>query len=47
MHEDMIRHYVENQSEDEGEFKIWDMEPKPVERNLKPDIHPVRYRLEP
>ena len=35
--EEMIRQYVENQRDDEGEFKIWDLEPKPEGNELKPD----------
>ena len=40
VNEDMIRHYVENQSEDEGEFKVWDLEPKPAKKELEPDDYP-------
>ena len=37
VNEEMIRQYVENQRDDEGEFKIWDLEPKPEWNELKPD----------
>jgi len=42
VNEDMIRHYVENQSEDEGEFKVWDLETQPAKKDLEPDDHPVK-----
>jgi putative transposase len=33
VNEDMIKHYVENQSENEGEFKVWDLECLPQCKN--------------
>ncbi len=41
VNEDMIRKYVENQSEEGEEFKVWDLEPKPTNKELQPDDHPV------
>lgn len=31
VNEEMIKRYIENQSEDEGSFKVWDIEPKKTE----------------
>ena len=28
VNEEMIRKYIENQTEEEGSFKVWDIEPK-------------------
>jgi putative transposase len=32
VNEDMIKKYIESQTEEEGSFKVWDMEPKLEER---------------
>jgi putative transposase len=45
VNEDMIKRYVENQSEDEGEFKIWDLDPKIEGRELQPDECPENKGL--
>ena len=37
VNEDMIKEYVENQRDDEGDFKIWDLEPNPEGIELKPN----------
>jgi hypothetical protein len=37
VNEEMIKKYVENQSEMEGDFKVWDLEQKIEECELKPD----------
>lgn len=39
--EEMIKQYIENQDEKEGEFKVWDLEPKKQNKTLEPDNHPV------
>ena len=41
MNEEMMKRYVENQSEDEGEFRIWDLEEQAGVKGLEPDRHPV------
>ena len=41
MNEEMIKQYIENQDEREGEFKVWDLEPKRTVEDLEPDNHPV------
>ena len=41
INEEMIKQYIENQSEDNEEFKIWDLEKKKKEENLEPDHYPV------
>ena len=40
VNEEMIRQYVENQADDEGEFRVWDLEQKTVGKELQPDFHP-------
>ena len=30
----MIKKYVENQTDEEGSFKVWDMEPKAEEKEV-------------
>ena len=40
--EEMIKQYIENQDEKEGEFKVWDLEPKRTTEDLQPDNHPVQ-----
>ena len=41
INEEMIKQYIENQDEGEGEFKVWDLELKEETENLEPDNHPV------
>jgi len=41
INEEMIKQYIENQDEREGEFKVWDLESKGENNNLEPDNHPV------
>jgi putative transposase len=41
VNEEMMKRYVENQSEDEGEFRIWDLEEQAGVKGLEPDRHPV------
>jgi hypothetical protein len=31
VNEEMIKKYIENQTEEEGSFKVWDIEPKTEE----------------
>ena len=40
VNEEMIKRYVENQTEDEGEFRVWDLEQQTVNQELQPDLHP-------
>ncbi len=42
VNEEMIKQYVENQAEDEGEFKIWDLELQTAAKELQPDCYPVK-----
>lgn len=42
INEEMIRQYIENQSEENEEFKIWDLEMKKKEGDLEPDHYPVK-----
>ena len=32
VNEEMIKKYIENQAEEEGNFKVWDIEPKAEEK---------------
>lgn len=41
INEEMIKQYIENQDENEGDFKVWDLELKRVIKDLEPDNHPV------
>lgn len=41
INEELIKQYIENQDEGEGEFKVWDLEVKREAKNLEPDNHPV------
>lgn len=41
INEEMIKQYIENQNEGEGEFKVWDMEAEGIPKeDLKPDNYP-------
>ena len=42
INEEMIKQYIENQDEKEGEFKVWDLEPKRTTEDLQLDNHPVQ-----
>ena len=37
VNEEMIKRYVENQTEDEGEFRVWDLEQQTVNQELQPE----------
>lgn len=37
LNEEMIRQYVENQRDDEGDFKVWNLDSKPGGGELKPN----------
>ena len=42
INEEMIRQYIENQDEGEGEFKVWDLEMEKDSKGLEPDNYPVK-----
>ncbi len=42
INEEMIRQYIENQDEGEGEFKVWDLEVEKNSKDLEPDNYPVK-----
>ena len=46
--EEMIKRYVEHQSEDIDDFRVWDVNDRAEEKEkLEPDEHPEKNGLEP
>jgi hypothetical protein len=45
VNEDLIKQYVENQEEEDGDFKVWDLEQKTEETKNLSRIDPICINL--